>query len=533
MSRKSKLRWALTAGIALFSAGPSFAQQTGYATPGQYAPSLHRAQLPLWNATPPMAQPRQTNQQFQPQAAVQPAQPQQAYSPSQMPSVNPFSNVRSHQQPVPAALTNSAQQQNGDQVPQYRPAQQQFAQQLPQQQFNTYSTAYGQSQFAAVGGGVQHSAPIQEVHPGPLQNSFYDQPSQNFSAEYDYGANSIAGGCDVVVARQGRSGWYGRVGAVIMNRDRENDLWLSYDQTDIRDRTLSSKDAGFSYAGGFAATIGHYFNCGRNSVEMSYWGIYPGDSEADSFGADTAAGIDSILHFDGLQYDAGAGAQDLAATFFFGAARHRVQRSYGVHNLELNLLGHNFSNCGPLQMGWVAGVRYLRFDDDFLYSTDPTDTAFTGAANEVHYDIDVENNLIGFQIGGRADWCFGARSSLFADTKAGLYGNHVSHRSRIFGSNGQAFVGDATSPHFGEDVDISSRRNDFAMIGDLSLGMKFCVNSCWSVTAGYRAVAVSGVALSTNQVPVDFIGALDSIRNVDTNGSLILHGAFVGVDYCY
>lgn len=521
MRRKGKLRWALTAGIALFSTSPLFAQQTGYSSmPEHYASSFHRAQLPLWNATP--ATPPQ--QQFAQQSPVaQPTPTRHAQSPSQTPSVNPFANLRSRQQQESVSHFNATNQTMIQQV----------AQPPTTTQFNTYSATYGNSQFAAVGGDGLHTAPAQQVIPAPSQNSFYDQPVQNYAPQYDYGVDSIAGGCDVVVAPQGRYGWYGRVGAVIMNRDRENNLWLTYDQTDIRDRTLNSNDADFSYAGGVAATVGHYFNCGRNSIELGYWGIYPGDAEANSYGADTAAGIDSILHLDGLQYDAGAGAQDLAGTFFFGADRHRVQRGYSVHNLELNLLGHNFANCGPMQLGWTAGVRYLRFDDNFLYSSDPTDTTFTGAADEVHYGIDVENNLIGFQVGGRADWCLGPRTSLFADSKFGIYGNHISHRSRIYGATSQAFVGDATSPYFGEDFDINTTRDDFSTIADLSVGARWCLNSCWNITAGYRVVAVTGVALSTNQVPVDFLAALDSVRQVDSNGCLLLHGAFVGVDYCY
>lgn len=321
-----------------------------------------------------------------------------------------------------------------------------------------------------------------------------------------------------------------------MTRNRADNVWLSYDQIDIRERVLNTNDADFSVGGGSGATVGHYFNCGRNSVQVVYWGIYPGASNVNVFGANTAAGLNTILHFDGLQYDAGlgGGAQDLSGIFFFDAERHRLRREYNVYNIELNLLGHNFtSGCGPWQLGWMAGIRYLRFDEDFLYSSDRIDRDFTGDPREVHYEIDVDNNLLGFQVGGRADYCVGRRLRLFTDTKVGIYGNHISHRSRIYGANGQAFVGDPTSPYFGQDFDFTTDRNRFAMIGDLSIGASWNFNSCWSISAGYRAVGVSGVALSTNQIPVDFLGALDSVRTVNSNGSLILHGAFAGIDYNY
>lgn len=524
MNRKAIFTSTLTVLTSLAISASALGQYQSSLQYGTYGPP--RTQLPQWNSS---SSPTST---YQPNAAPH------AYSPSQMPSVNPFANVRSQQQ-LPTSYGNASyppatQYQGPTQyqtsasryqaAPSYQPA-------TPT--YNTYSVSSGDPQYP-VGGGATYSGPTQQVVPAPTQELYYDQPAQSYAPQIDYACDPKSGGCASGIGV--RTGWYGSVGGILLHRDRGNNVWLSYDQTDIRDRTLNTNDADFDYAGGTIATIGHYFNCGRNSIQFAYWGAYPGIAEANSYGADTAVGIDTILHYDGLQYDAGlgGGAQDLSGTFFFGADRHRVQRNYDVYNIELNLLGHNFtSGCGPWQLGWLAGVRYLRFDDDFLYSSDVIDTTFTGDAREVHYDIDVENNLIGFQIGGRANYCVGARLNLFADTKVGIYGNHMSHRSRIYGANGQAFVGDAASPYFGQDVDFASNKDNFAMIGDLSIGANWCISRCWSINVGYRAVGASGVALSTAQIPVDFIGALDSVRRVNSNGNVILHGAFAGVNFCY
>ena len=44
---------------------------------------------------------------------------------------------------------------------------------------------------------------------------------------------------------------------------------------------------------------------------------------------------------------------------------------------------------------------------------------------------------------------------------------------------------------------------------------------------------MSGVGLSTNQVPVLFAD-LGNVRQIDGNGSLILHGiAYIGAEYNY
>lgn len=522
MSCKWMLPIKLTTAIALAMAPPAFAQSPGYpATSPNRTPPTQRAELPQWHSVLPPTSQTSAYVSTSPSAS-----PPWAHGPSENSSVNPFANIHVHQQQMPVSHGGTPSQPAAT----YRPL-------TPS--YNTSLTSSGNPQPYAMGGGMPYSAPaysapVQQQRPTPQHDSFYDQPVQSYSPQPDIGFDPKGAACSTSIGPRGRSGWYGGAIGMIMSRDRTNNLWLSYDQIDIRERVLNSNDANFSSAGGAGADIGHYFNCGRNSLQFVYWGVYPGVSEANAYGANTVAGLNTILHFDGLQYDAGTGPQDLRGTFFFNADRHRVQRSYEAHNFELNLWGHNFtSGCGPLQLGWTAGVRYLRFDEDFLYSSDVNDVVFSGAPEELHYGIDVENNLIGFQLGGRADYCVGPRLNFFAATKVGIFGNHIRHRSRIFGATSQAFVGDPTIPFFGQDVDITSSKDDFAMIGDLSIGANWCINPCWAITAGYRAVGVSGVALSTNQVPVDFIAALDSVRAVDSNGSLILHGAFVGVNFCY
>lgn len=488
--------------------GSSQYDQNGSSPYGAYSPQ--RVPLPPANSSFP--------------DAAQPTAAPHASSPSENPRGNPFANVRGSQQ-TPVSFGNAQDQPAAE----YQPA-------TPS--YHSYFSTSTETPQQPIADGATPLDHTQQVPPTPLPNSFYDQPAQSYQPRvdphpwYDYAPK----GMDCSTGLGDRPSYYGGVLGMVMTRDRADNVWLSYDQIDIRERVLNTNDADFSVGGGSGATVGRYFNSGQNSVQAVYWGIYSGTSEANVFGANTVAGLNTILHLDGLQYDAGlgGGAQDLSGIFFFDAERHRLRREFNVYNIELNLVGHNFtSGSGPWQWGWTAGIRYLRFDEDFLYSSDRINTNFTGDPREVHYEIDVDNNLLGFQVGGRADYLMGARLSVFAETKAGIYGNHISHRSRIYGANGPAFVGDPTSPYFGQDVDFTTDQDRFAMIGDLSVGARWSFNSGWSISAGYRAVGVSGVALSTNQIPVDFIGALDSIQTVNSNGSLILHGAFAGIDYNY
>jgi len=320
-----------------------------------------------------------------------------------------------------------------------------------------------------------------------------------------------------------------------MTRDQENNVWLSYDTSDIRLRVLNSHDANANYRGGVETRFGRFFGNGRSAFEVVYWGIIPGTEEANVVASDLVGDLDTILHFDGISYDPGGGPQ-LVSTAFFQAERHRLQRDYNLHNLELNLIETNFSQpCGSanLNLSWAAGIRYVKFDESFLYSTDPADITFTGASEELHYGIETKNDLIGFQVGGRADICFKPGFTSYIDTKLGLFANRSNQHSRIFGSNGLAEVSDVVSPYFGTPLDIKTNKTDVAFVAELRAGLDYQFTPCWSATIGYRAIGLTGVALSTNQIPVDFIGAIDSLRSVDTNGSLIAHGAFAGLEYCY
>ena len=338
-------------------------------------------------------------------------------------------------------------------------------------------------------------------------------------------------GCGAVTSCCGP--WYGYAGGLIMTRDHENDVFLSYETTDSTNRVLTTRSADDFWGGGFETRLGRYFNDGYNAVELAYWGIYPNVSEATVYDSDLAGDLNTILRFDDLEYDPGTGARSVDS-MYFQADAHRLRRSWQAHNVEVNLLGtqspYNSYRDG-VWFNWLAGVRYFRFDDGFEYGTDQDGTTFDYAPEELYYSADVKNHLVGFQLGGRAYWAACKRGTLFTGTALGIYGNHMRHRTEMFGGNGHAIVANPTNPYMGDEICIDSSKNDVAFLGEWNVGMNYCVTRCWSAMFGYRAVALTGVALATNQIPVDYVSATHSVRNVDSNGSVILHGVFVGAAY--
>jgi hypothetical protein len=138
--------------------------------------------------------------------------------------------------------------------------------------------------------------------------------------------------------------------------------------------------------------------------------------------------------------------------------------------------------------------------------------------------------LIGAQLGGHLDYCLTRRWSLNSEMKFGLYGNHISHHSSIGGANGVATVG--AGPNAGRPYYVNSNKDDVSFIGEIRFGFGYQLHQRWRLTAGYRAVAVTGVALATNQIPPDLRG-IDDVIDVDSNASLILHGSYYGLEYTW
>jgi len=340
----------------------------------------------------------------------------------------------------------------------------------------------------------------------------------------------------------GRCGWFGSAAGLIMTRDNDNRFTFSFENTPggLTDhiQLLDVRDADMDWAGGVEVSFGRYFNCGRNAIEFVYWGLYPGANEFTLTDAQFANPLDGIQNWTSITALDGGGAPQGGDFWVTDAEAHRIRRDFEFHNAEINFLNYSgcagFGQCGQRRFhhNWGLGARYFRFEEDLLFSAraQGTGTVFNGDANQLDYAVDVANNLIGFQLTGDGEYFLSNRLSLTFGGKIGLFANHINHMSRISSAGNIAFVNNG--PLAGHRWDINSNKNDVAMLAELNIGMGYQVSKCWSINAGYRGMAATGVALSSNQIYSDLRGVNDA-QIIDSNGSLILHGAFVGAEYNY
>jgi hypothetical protein len=194
--------------------------------------------------------------------------------------------------------------------------------------------------------------------------------------------------------------------------------------------------------------------------------------------------------------------------------------------------GSNFSMYGS------CGVRYFRIDDDFAYDVEYGEwdgaaydhTTFDGwgfGVNELCYDVNVDNNLIGPQFGWTNNYCIGCKWNFFLNTTFGIFDNHISQRQRVWNNGGLVeFAGT------GESADVRSSKDNIAFLGELRVGGSYDFTCHCRGVLAYRALGLSGIATSVGQIPDNFSDRAD-VANINADSSMIIHGLQTGVEFQY
>ncbi|MFT5523967.1 MAG: hypothetical protein ACI9G1_000164 [Pirellulaceae bacterium] len=390
----------------------------------------------------------------------------------------------------------------------------------------------------------QHGTPQPAAlnHGGTVGNGYLNGGYANggcATGNCDFGngiSNDVYGtGCGTC-APQGRR-WYAVLGGLAMTRDGGNNVWLSLDDNDTTTAVLDTNDASMNYVGGYDLRLGRYFCDYRSGIEMVYWGIQNNSQSSTITAADISAGgsLGTFVDFGGAVFDNGFGEVPVSQYFVGFSEAHRVRRRYEFNNVEVNFFTLPFCSTGCLNLQIGAGVRYFRFAEDLQFAADiSNDTFGDNNADEIYYDIDTENHLVGFQLTGYGDYCVTRCVSVFAGGKVGIFGNHVTNSQFIGNRNaGLAATVDNPGGAFDDAVwEFSNSKSDVSMVGEAEVGLRYRLGNCWALSVGYRAVWATGVALSTQQVPHNFLD-YGHAQTIDTSGSLVLHGGFAQAEFNY
>ena len=186
-----------------------------------------------------------------------------------------------------------------------------------------------------------------------------------------------------------------------------------------------------------------------------------------------------------------------------------------------------------MNIGWLFGLRYFRFNEDLFVDFDNLDNtiSYVDPDSEFSHEVDVENNLLGPQLGVNVDYFLSRRLHLDLGSRFGFYANHITSSQRIYNAAGPAYLPLATGD---VNFEFQSEEDEIAYLGELRAGLGYKIGRNSRLAFGYRAISASGVAIASaqfrdarvNQVPW-------KIQDINSDGSLLLHGVYAGLDFAW
>ncbi len=240
----------------------------------------------------------------------------------------------------------------------------------------------------------------------------------------------------------------------------------------------------------------------------------------------------------------------------------RVYSNFKAQNLELNVMrfgaceiaspGCGYSACGcdsgcnagcgcgsNLSMYGSCGVRYFRIDDDFSYDTEAGIADGAGGwdhnmpngfqlDNALCYDINVDNNLVGPQVGWTTNYAVGCRWNFFLNSTFGIFDNHINVSQRMWSPGG----GDVRFITTGDTFDFNCSKDRVSFLGELRAGGSYDLTCHWRAVAAYRVVAATGIATSQGQFASQYVDPR-VVTCINANDSLFVHGVEVGAECRY
>lgn len=316
-----------------------------------------------------------------------------------------------------------------------------------------------------------------------------------------------------------RSLWFGSAYGLVMTRNKPNRTWFSANSANFDDQLLNGQDVSDDWAGGGGFTVGRAFcgcgnGCSMPALQLSYWGLGPMNDQATLTGGFYNTPLYTSLN------PLGIGTAD---DYFDGSPEHRLTRANEVHNIELNLIQYPvFTTNRTFNVSWLAGIRWFKFRDHLVFSAVRNGFTYGDPQNTAFYDVNVDNNLLGAQLGAYANLQLTDRLSIYATPKFGIYNNYMTQNQSLYllQANG--------APGF----DINAKKNDVSFLSEIDLGINYQFSRCVSAYLGYRVVAATGIALSDDQVP-PFLNDYPEMERIESNGSLVVHGAMGGLMFNY
>jgi hypothetical protein len=352
--------------------------------------------------------------------------------------------------------------------------------------------------------------------------------------------------------------WFGSTNLLLYTMAGDSGRWV-VSGTDMGKYTTALVDP--EPAIGFDMTVGRYLCCGRFGLGLTYLNWNP-DGETVVRTGNSGMIYSAMPTYNDISVNPGTGLDTLYGHIDGSATAVRTIRDVSFQGLEVNLscfglmgarrlsrnccpkgcLGNGLGLCshcygyggltGPLVRpcnGRVRivnshGLRWFQAKDsmEFAYNIDGTQGY---QADDIYENIEVENNLYGYQFGSMLSYCLTCRLNFTVGGKIGLYANDARFKHRVGTTTQLAYInGNAT-----EEVSTDSSDTSFATLGELDFGLGYRIGCAWTIRGGYRMLGMGGVATAIDSIPASYT-TLAASGKVYANSSYLLHGGYFGLE---
>lgn len=399
-------------------------------------------------------------------------------------------------------------------------------------------------------GSFNNQMPSEQIPPGPASSDGYVPYNSPCGPNHSTADKCEESTCGVDLPCARSCLWYGLLTGLALTRNDPNKVWVSSEPDPnlfLEVMNTTDPDTGWKFGG--EIRFGRRF-CGccdpcNECGNTGYWAV-----EADYWTTDPFTGYSNFINPDGSSFGTPLNVRWISFNITGGFAtgdywfndsyEQRLWRRDEIHSAEINLVHGQWANIygSNWDFAFSIGPRFFRFYEDLRYGAlknityAPNTTPVWGQNNgedEAYLRDQITNSFWGGQIG--VDLGYNVCSSLrfFITPKVGIYDNYVTSDFQAYLGNGS--VAYLNYPGQTGSYPVHATKNAFAMLTQVDAGVEWFFAQRWSARIGYRVLAVSGIGLADAQFPPYINDIQDSIMDVNTNGNLILHGAFATLTF--
>ncbi|MGE0606762.1 MAG: hypothetical protein AB7O62_06515 [Pirellulales bacterium] len=196
------------------------------------------------------------------------------------------------------------------------------------------------------------------------------------------------------------------------------------------------------------------------------------------------------------------------------ASRASTEYASNLYNLEANFFFRRYQSCNWGDVRLMTGVRHFHLSEGFNYNTvTAVDTAST--------QVRTQNELFGWQCGGRWHIPLACWMHFNVDLKTGVYGNDASVETISSAAQNGVFREGA-------------RRRQAVFLTDIAPVLQFDVNEHFSIRLGYYLTYINGLALAPNNFnATPPPGNAARAARISSGGSTAYHGFTAGLEWRY